>query len=192
MTATLGKISPVILTTAQRDAIGTPDAHEGGPIIWHSTLARLEYWGVTEVQWLPFDQSFPGDTAFVQLSANAVINLTDSDIMSLTVPAGGIFFVEGMITISIGATFLDDADTSVLTKLTDNSNNELSHALVRAKKPASTSEQYYFSVTVNTLVDTTGGEEIIKTRGIRTGNPIGGVVATGGLRSQMYCHKVLE
>jgi hypothetical protein len=192
MTATLGKISPVILTTAQRDAIGTPDAHEGGPIIWHSTLARLEYWGVTEAQWLPFDQSFPGDTEFVQLSPNVGINLVDTDIMSLVVPAGGIFFVEGLLTMAIGATFLDDADTSVLTKLTDSADVELSHALVKAKRPASTSEQYYFSVTVNTIVDTTGGSETIKTRAIRTGTPLGGVQATGGSRSQMYCHKVLE
>jgi len=190
MSAVIGKISPVILTTAQRDALVLPDAYEDFVVIWHETLGRLEYWDGT--QWLPFDTEFTGNTGFEELGSNVSIGTSDTDIMDIVVPSGDVYFVEALATIGLGMSFLDDAQASVTIKLTDSSNVELSHALLTCRRPASGSEQYYSSVTTNTIVDTAGGAETIKLRGIRVGETTGGVQATGGNRGGIYYHKILQ
>lgn len=179
MTAILGKISPVHLTTAERDAV-IPRVVDGEVIIWHETLGRLEYWNQSQLAWLPFDVSFFGDTGEETLLNNNAFD-TEEDLLSITVPAGGIYRVEGRVTISMAlSTFATDVEFVV--KLTDNSNNELHRSVV--KLPLTTpqpTEQFYLSLNLSTNVDTIlAGSQIIKLRGARvSGTPENGPAGTG-------------
>ena len=181
----LGKLTPVSVTTSQRDAV-VPTAAEGNVIIWHETLSRLEYWDGT--QWVPFEESFAGDTGFNRISGNVGVDVTETDIDSIVVPTGGFYRVESAINLQDGVYFAGTA-FSFLAKLTTSANTELARAVIKGKTTPTGSELYYYSVNLRTDVDTHGGSQTIKLRASHTGDTIS-PFAAGAQKTGMYYHKI--
>ena len=188
---TLGKISPISLTTAKRDAF-IPDASDLQVIIWHDTLSRLEYWSQLEQAWLPFDNSFPAEYSNVALVPETVIGTSETDVFSITVPAGGFFRVDSRVTMSV-TTGPIQTDHEFICKLTDSANTELARAKIRGQRAlVAPTELYYYSPLLQTIVDTSSGSKVIKYRAIQTAGNVS-VTAVGtfnGVNSRLYYTKV--